>query len=263
MSKTSLIIIIYVVTCHVANAFTVSKVEVPPLLPQSHAPSIPATLYLPAASGPRPALVILHTCGGIDGDVIRWGEDFASRDYTVIIPDSFGARGKNNCSDGRQIQRWERVSDAYSAAAFLKRLPSPRIGKIGLLGFSYGGGTTINIALNDSGNELFQAAVAFYPATLADQAFHKPNMPLLVTYGENDTEIDRPALKKWAQEDGNTGLLSFVTYANTWHRFDHPGPRYEVRTDPRGVSHSRGYNEVAASDARSRTLRFFDQRLGK
>ena len=246
-----------------AFAYIVKKVDVPALSPQSLPQSIPATVFLPSPTGTFPAVVILHTCAGVDEDMLQWGQGLAKRGYVAIIADSFAVRGKKNCIDGRQLQRWERVSDAYSAAVYLKKIPSLEINKIGLLGFSYGGGTAVNIALNNSGNELFAAAVTFYPATLDQQTLSNSHLPLLVLFGEKDSEINTPQLLRWSSSNDAKGRLSIVSYPDSYHRFDHIGPQIEQRIDQTGMAHIRGYNKISASDARSRTYRFFDQWLKK
>src|SRR4051812_5905195 len=52
----------------------------------------------PAGSGPFPAVVLLHGCGGYHSSMMSWTDRLAAMGYVALSVDSFGPRGINvNC----------------------------------------------------------------------------------------------------------------------------------------------------------------------
>lgn len=64
-------------------------------------------LIKPEGSGPFPAVVTLHGCGGLfdkQGNLVAreeaWGQLLTSNGYVVLFPDSFGPRGVSRDCEG-------------------------------------------------------------------------------------------------------------------------------------------------------------------
>src|SRR5258707_8740082 len=56
-------------------------------------PEITGWMYNPSGAGPFPAIVLAHTCGGVNPHTAGWGKLPASCGYVVGAPDSFGPPG--------------------------------------------------------------------------------------------------------------------------------------------------------------------------
>jgi dienelactone hydrolase len=71
------------------------------------------------------------------------------RGYVVLIPDSFTTRGHaggvcTNPSPSRsEVSPSRRIRDAYAALSYLRTLPSVDGSRVGLMGGSHGGSTTL------------------------------------------------------------------------------------------------------------------------
>lgn len=114
---------------------------------------IPVTLLKPDGAGPFPAVVIMHDCSGLgprsSGAPDRWAKDLLSQGYVVLIPDSFTTRGHaggvcTNPSPSRaEVNPFRRVRDAYAALAYVRTLPYVNGSRVGLMGGSHGGTTTL------------------------------------------------------------------------------------------------------------------------
>jgi dienelactone hydrolase len=151
------------------------------------ATTIVAWLYQPHGTGPFPAVVALHGCGGLlkhsgrmrdalqDGPV-DWGERLSAAGYVVLFPDSFGPRHISEiCSTrDRAAGTLARPRDAYGALAWLRAQPFVVPDRVAVLGWSNGAGTVMrSIVANSDARPAnlrhggFRAAVAFYPITLA------------------------------------------------------------------------------------------------
>jgi dienelactone hydrolase len=131
-------------------------------------------LMKPEGVGPFPAIVALHGCNGLfkEGALVAreaaWAQHLTSHGYVVLFPDSFGPRDVTTDCEGR-VRAWaERSYDAYGALRYLQAQPFVIGERIGLMGWSHGGGTVIfAIAPNSIARPAdlpkgdFRAAVAF------------------------------------------------------------------------------------------------------
>jgi len=153
--------------------------------------SIPATLLKPEGAGPFPAVVMLHDCSGLgprsSGAPGRWARQLVAQGYVVILPDSFGTRGYPNgiCTDASKgrfdVRPIRRARDARAARAFLQTLPYVAKDRIGLMGGSHGGASTLATLLHQESG--FVAAVALYPRCRFFEKL-KPDVPCTLEPGD-------------------------------------------------------------------------------
>jgi dienelactone hydrolase len=132
--------------------------------------SLSATLYRPSGELPSPAVVLMHGCAGVLSKHRDWAEELADWGYTALIVDSFSPRGvKRICeAQNRVWARFDRLrpQDAQAALSYLRSLPEVDANRIGLMGWSYGGTTTLSLMEESLRPEDvdFSAAVAIYPS---------------------------------------------------------------------------------------------------
>jgi dienelactone hydrolase len=105
---------------------------------QSGSVTLSGTLFLPALSGPRPAVVLVHGSGDSPREPLRkFAERFAADGLVALIYDKRGS--------GRSEGSWVRASlddlasDVLAAARFLKGRPEVDASRIGAWGISQGG----------------------------------------------------------------------------------------------------------------------------
>jgi dienelactone hydrolase len=206
--------------------------------------TITAQYLRPAGSGPFPAVVALHGCGGLGREANQISERYADwarlllgRGYAVIFPDSYGSRGLGaQCvvRDRAVRAHAERVGDAEAAKAYLQTQPDIRNDQISLIGWANGGTAALwTIGGKRSGaspNAMpdFRRAVMFYPGcrAIADAAERKtwsPRMKVLILAGEKDTWT--PISQ--CQRVGNSlsearDDFQLIAYPEAFHEFDHP-----------------------------------------
>ena len=88
-------------------------------------------LYKPEGSGPFPALVLMHQCGGLRGrnwqnqSMLDWAKRSVANGYVVLLVDSLGPRNVSNvCERAEGFVNFPRgAKDAYQAARRLASLP--------------------------------------------------------------------------------------------------------------------------------------------
>ena len=101
-------------------------------------------LSKPEGPGPFPAVVILHTCGGVRSHTSRfWPDVLRQHGYVALTVDSFGSRGLTPCPN-RLIRPGvdyvtELAPDAFGALDYLASLPGVDKNRIAEIGFSLGG----------------------------------------------------------------------------------------------------------------------------
>ncbi|WP_255542429.1 dienelactone hydrolase family protein [Azospirillum sp. INR13] len=241
-------------------------------------------LLRPSGTGPHPAVVMLHGCGGLyarNGRVsprhVWWATHLQRQGYEVLMVDSFGPRDVDEvCTTAlkdRTVRATvERKRDAWGALAFLRKRPEVDHDRIGLIGWSQGAGTVLAAygAGEDgpAGSEAggFRAAVAFYPgcrAPLSDEDW-QPDGPLLLLVGDKDDWTPPQNCVELSGREGREGADGTGGLSDAYHGFDAPDApvrkRKDLATAPDGTAHV-GTNEDARSDAIRRVTEFFRDKL--
>ena len=145
-------------------------------------------LAKPEGKGPFPAVVLLHSCGGMRPNVTsHWPRYLNSLGYVTFTVDHFGMRGYGRCPNplggkGR-VDVHEITKDAYGALAFLAKQPDVDGNRVAVMGFSLGA-WAINRRLlswrSDNPDRTdFKAAIAFYGDCRRIWKYTKDMIPLL------------------------------------------------------------------------------------
>lgn len=241
-------------------------------------------LFRPAGAGPFPALVFAHGCYGMfarggAGEFLSrdlfWATTMTRQGYVVLMVDSFGPRQHGEmCSQGGFDQQLylKRPRDAYGALAYLQAQPSVQPDRVGIMGWSEGGGVVLlSIRAPSLGRPAdwppgrdFRAAVAFYPASCKDSSYTQPwttSIPLLVLMGAGDVWTAAGPCQEFIQGAKARGApVDSVFYPGAYHDFDFPDlpvrqlPQYVTRG---GVVPITGTDPAARADALQRVPAFF------
>jgi dipeptidyl aminopeptidase/acylaminoacyl peptidase len=142
-------------------------------------------LYLPDTTiteSPVPAIVKLHG-GPSMHDGLNWKgsvQYFASRGYAVLIVNYTGSVGYGKAFEEENFYSIgkEDCDDVAAAAAFLKTLEEPEIGKIGVTGSSYGGYLT-NLVIGRY-PDLFDVGVSWFGISNWNTLFEFERLNLVV-----------------------------------------------------------------------------------
>ena len=221
-------------------------------------------LYRPDGSGPFPAVVALHGCGGIRPRLHQWASTLREWGYVVLLVDSFTPRGQTIiCNEGFRVDpQYVRMPDAYAAQAYLARQPFVAPQRVGLMGWSHGGSTTLYavdaIYLTRLHVTPFQAAIAFYPWCLPQ--LRQLNAPLLILIGEADDWTPASRCREMLRRSEPPGeqpaaRIMLRVYPGAHHAFDSltpPGPAY---------GHTVGRHPEAAGQAEAEVKQFLAQHL--
>jgi carboxymethylenebutenolidase len=203
-----------------------------------------------AAKGKLPAVVVVHENRGLNPYIEDVARRLAKAGFIALAPDGLTSVGGYPGDDekGRELQQKvdpAKLMNDFFAAVELMFTHEASTGKVGIVGFCYGGGVAnaAAVAYPELG-----AAVAFYgrQPDVADVARIKA--PILLHYAELDTRI-------------NEGWPAFETALNaagtTYAAYTYPGANHGFHNDstPR-------YDAAAATLAWDRTIAWFRKYLG-
>lgn len=201
------------------------------------------------AQGKLPAVLVVHENRGLNPyvqDVVR---RLGKAGYLAFGPDGLSPLGgyPGNDDEGREMQASldpaKLMEDFFAAHEFL-RDHADSTGKVGAVGFCYGGGVCNALAV--AYPEL-AASVPFYGRQPRPEEVAQIQAPLMLHYAEKDERVNEgwPAYEAALKEQGKEYQAFF--YPGTQHGFHND-------TTPR-------HDEAAAELAWQRTLDFFAEKL--
>ena len=224
-----------------------ARVTVPS--PDGHG-SINGLLAKPAkAKGKLPAVLVIHENRGLNPyveDVVR---RLAKAGYIALGPDGLSSVGgyPGNDETGRDLQAKldprKLLEDFFASFEYLRDHPEST-GKVGAVGFCYGGGVCNALAV---AYPEMAASVPYYGRQPRAEEVPAIKAPLLVQYAEVDERINMGWLPYQAALIANQKRFSVHFYAGTQHGFHNDStPRFD---------------KAAADLSWARTLAFLGENL--
>ncbi|MGC1174917.1 dienelactone hydrolase family protein [Polaromonas sp.] len=214
----------------------------------------PAYVAEPAGK-PKAAVVVVQEIFGVNSHIRSVADGYAAAGYLAVAPATFhrvqpGVDTGYTDADMKAGMALKSAVEALPAPGVLQDIQAAinhaaqtSGGKVGIVGFCWGGLLTWRAACTLSG---LSAAVPHYGGgmTAGEEPARKPACPVMVHFGDQDHWIPLDTVE--AFKKAQPGVQVFVYEAN--HGFN---------CDQRG-----SYNEAAATLARARTLEFFAKHLG-
>jgi len=217
--------------------------------PQGHG-TVQGLLAWPAKKdGKIPAVLVIHENRGLNPYIEDVARRMAAEGFLALAPDGLTPLGGYPGTDdeGREMQRkldGAKLFEDFVAGVKYLQSHDDSTGKVGAVGFCYGGGVCNGLAarLPD-----LAAAVPFYGRQAPVEDVPGIRAPLQLHYGELDERINAgwPAYEAALKAHGKEYEVYFYPGAN--HGFHND-------TTPR-------YDEAAAKLAQSRTVAFFKKHL--
>lgn len=211
----------------------------PVIIPASAGvPAMNAWFLQPKGISKAPAIVAMHGCSGVTGArgnllaIYRdWAERLVGEGYAVLFVDSFGSRGfGQQCTQKpRQVVPRDRAGDALAAAAWLAQRDDVDGARLGLIGWSHGGSTTLWAVDRRRQKPAtdFKAAIAFYPGcALPGRGAWETRLPLTILMGAADDWTPAEPCRML----GTKANVRYIEYPNAYHAFDNPNLPIRVRS---------------------------------
>jgi carboxymethylenebutenolidase len=200
--------------------------------------------------GKLPAVVVVHENRGLNAHIEDVARRLGTAGFMALAVDFLSTAGGTPTDEDKardligKLDPNEVVANAAAAIAWLKARPDSN-GKVGIVGFCWGGGVVGRVAV---ANPDLDAGVVFYGRTPPLDQVGKIEAPLLLHYAGLDERInaDVPAFEEALREAGATYTL---------HRYE--GVNHAFHND---ISQAR-YDAEAAKLAWERTIAFLEQQL--
>jgi carboxymethylenebutenolidase len=200
------------------------------------------------ASGKLPGVLVIHENRGLNPYIEDVARRFAVANFVAFAPDGLTSVGGFPGSDEQGAVKFREVNgpkmfeDFVGSAKWLKAHASCT-GKIGAVGFCFGGGVVNNLAVR-LGSDL-AAGAPFYGRQPSAEDAAKITAPLLLHYAGNDQGVNQGIPAYEAALKANHKTYTLHMYDGTQHGFHND-------TTPR-------YDEAAAKLAWQRTLDHFNK----
>jgi dienelactone hydrolase len=195
-----------------------------------------AILRLPKAAVEKmPAVVLLHTSGGMGGSggpVDEWSRELNELGLATFAIDSFAGRGiVETSNDQTRLARLAMILDAYSALEHLAKHRNIDASRIAVMGFSRGGQSALYSAMTrfgkmhgPAGGLRFAAHISLYPdcsTTFRDA--DAVDAPIRILQGAADDYNPLASCQRLVETlQASGGNVQLLVYPDAHHVFDSP-----------------------------------------
>ena len=211
---------------------------------------VKAFMAMPKDGAKLPCVVIVHENKGLNAHIEDVARRVAAEGFIALAPDALSSQGGTPQDQDQAIaligklDRQETVNNFLAAVRYLKTHPQST-GKVGVVGFCWGGGIANALAVNSPD---LTAAVPYYGPQPASEDVPKIKVPLLLHYGGLDERINKgiPAFEEALKKAG-------VNYQ--MHMYDGANHAFNNDTSPER------YHKEASQLAWQRTISFLKEKL--
>jgi carboxymethylenebutenolidase len=211
---------------------------------------INAYLARPKDVEKMPAVLVVHENKGLNPHIEDVTRRIALEGYLALAPDALSAVGGSPADPTeaatriKELDMQQTLNNFVAAAAYLKTHPQST-GKVGVVGFCWGGAMANQLAVH---SEDIIAAVPYYGKQPADEDVAKIKASLLLHYAGMDERINQGIAAYKIALDKNGIDYTLFMYDGANHAFNND-------------TNAARYNKESAELAWKRTLLFFNGRL--
>lgn len=215
------------------------------------APGVKGYLVRPKAEGTYGAVLVIHENRGLNPHIKDVARRMAKEGFVAFAGDYLTPLGgtPEDADKAREmigeLKRPQTIEFSKAAVAALAKLPGTT-GKVGAVGFCWGGGQVNSLAVTGDAN--LKAGVAYYGSQPAADNVPKIAAPLMLHYAEMDERINAGIAEYEAALKANGKAYELHMYKGAQHAFNND-------------TNAARYNKDAADLAWGRTVAFFKQHL--
>jgi carboxymethylenebutenolidase len=204
----------------------------------------------PKQGGPFPAVIVVHENRGLNAHIEDIARRVALEGFVALAPDFLSDQGGTPADEEAARPMFQNLpaadvtANGVASIAYLKTLPNST-GKVGAIGFCWGGGAVNNLAVASAD---LLAAVPYYGAQPKAEDVARIKGKIMAHYGGLDDRIDAGIPAFEAALKANHIDYQIFVYEGANHAFNND------------TSEAR-YDKKAADLAWSRTIAFLKQAL--
>ena len=205
----------------------------------------------PRRRSPRPSVLVIHENRGLNEHTRDVARRIALGGYRAVAVDFLSPAGGTSANEDQardMIGKLDLGKSVTDAVAILDELgTSSRGGKVGAVGFCWGGGFVNRLAV--AAGDKLDAGVVYYGPAPAPSEAAKVSSPLLIHHAGTDERVAQ-TLFPWVAALRAAGKrVTYQAYDGAYHAFNND-------------TSAERYNKEAAELAWGRTMRFFNRNLG-
>jgi len=203
------------------------------------------------AKGKRPAIIVIHENRGLNPHIEDIARRLALEGFLALAPDLLTLVGGTPPNEDAardlhpKMNREHAIAASVAAVSFLQQ-HAESTGKVGAVGFCFGGGV-VNRVATDSPD--LAAGVAYYGVQPPADKVPTIKAALLLHYAETDENINKGIAAYESALKADNKKYTINIYPGTQHAFN----------NETGAAR---YNKQAADLAWERTITFFKEQLG-
>jgi carboxymethylenebutenolidase len=214
----------------------------------SYSESNTGYLARPVSEESFPGVIMIHEWWGLNDNIKDMAKKLASHGYVVLAVDLYDGHVATTSEEARQLitsfDKNNGIQNMNSAISYLDDYYSSE--NLGSIGWCFGGGQSLNLALN---NPSLDATVIYYGSLVADtESLSVINWPILGIFAELDGGITPETVHTFENSLNELGIQNeIIIYPGVDHAF----------ANPSGLN----YAPEESQDAWTKTLEFFDSNL--
>jgi carboxymethylenebutenolidase len=192
--------------------------------PVSNSPNDPAV-----STEKLPAVIMIHENRGLNDNIKDTADILAKQGYVVLAVDLFQGQVTADPNQARELSSSVRnnpgiaIENMKSAIAYLSSLQNVNASRIASIGWCFGGGQSLQLALNSEDYPL-AATIIYYGQVVNDtNQISKIKWPVLGIFGDQDQSISVDSVKAFEQALNETGVTNEIyIYPGVGHAFANP-----------------------------------------
>lgn len=201
-----------------------------------------------------PAVIMIHEWWGLNDNIKKTANKLSEEGYVVLAVDLYNGKVTNDQDRARDLSGIvranpeEAITNLKAAVGFLSSLENVDKSRIASLGWCFGGGQSLQLALNSQQHPL-NATIIYYGNLITDkQSLSKIHWPVLGIFGDKDTSIPVEQVNQFKNAlDANEIVNEIYIYKDVGHAFANPS--------------NENYAPKETADAWQKTLNFLNKYL--
>src|SRR5262245_14098981 len=203
-----------------------------------------------------PAVIMIHENKGLNAHIKNMANLLAQQGYVVLAVDLFKGEVVTDQNDSRRLTQEVRsnpeiaVNNLQSAVDYVSSLSNVDPSRIASMGWCFGGGQSLQLALNSQDHPL-AATIIYYGSTLVtdNSNLSKIKWPVLGVFGDRDRGIPVEKVNEFKATLDEVGVPNEIyIYKGVGHAFANPS--------------GENYAPAETQDAWEKTLAFLKKYLG-
>ena len=203
-----------------------------------------------------PAVVMIHEWWGLNENIKNMAETLAKEGYVVLAADLYNGQVANTTESAQNLvskvreNPSESINNLQHAVRYLASLENVNSSKIASLGWCFGGGQSLQLALNTEPEYPLAATIIYYGNLVSDQeSISKIKWPVLGIFGDQDKSISVESVKQFEEALNANGITNEIyIYKGVGHAFANPS--------------GDNYAPKETQDAWEKTISFLKKYLG-